>query len=208
MVDERIKSVSELRAALETDVVEAAQLLLGVFLIRGNRKARIVETEAYRAEGDPGSHAYRGPTPRNRVMFGRPGLCYVYFNYGCHWMLNIVAHPEGAAAAVLVRAAEPVEGLDEFRELRPKAKYDWDLLSGPGKLAAAFEIDGKDYGSDLLDARSSLRLEPGDPPPKILCGPRVGLAAGKGEEIPWRFVDGHALKFVSKPHPTVKSNLL
>jgi DNA-3-methyladenine glycosylase len=160
-----------------------------------------VETEAYRAEGDPGSHAYHGLTPRNRVMYGQPGLCYVYFNYGCHWMLNVVAHAEGAAAAVLVRAAEPVAGLEEFRLLRPKAKHDWDLLSGPGKLAAGFGINGKDYGLDLLDAGSSLRLEPGLPPTKILQSPRVGLAAGKGEEIPWRFADGHALRFVSRPHP-------
>lgn len=193
--------ISDLRAALNEDVLAAAPLLLGAILVRGNRKARLVEVEAYRAEGDAGSHAYRGPTPRNRVMFARPGLAYVYFNYGCHWMLNVVAHPEGQAAAILVRAAEPLEGLEEFRSIRPKAKRDWDLLSGPGKLAAAFEIDAKDYGIDLFDPNSSLRLEPGSPPRDILTDVRVGLASGKGDQLPWRFVDSHALRFVSKPHP-------
>lgn len=182
-------------------MIEAAQDLLGCYLIRGERRARIVEAEAYRAENDPGSHAFRGPTPRNRVMYGKPGLAYVYFNYGCHWMLNVVAHEEGRAAAVLIRAAEPVEGLEEFRRFRPKARKDADLLSGPGKLAAAFEITGRDYGLDLLDPHSSLRIEQGSKPSKIIAGPRVGLAPGKGEEIPWRFVDAHALRYVSKPHP-------
>jgi len=139
-------------------------------------------------------------------MYGRAGCAYVYFNYGCHWMLNVVAHEEGSAAAVLIRAAEPVDGLEEFRALRPKARHDWDLLSGPGKLAAAFGIDAQDYGLDLLDPSSSLRIAPGPTPAVILCGPRIGLATGKGEELPWRFVDGHALKFVSKPHPPSKTS--
>ena len=196
------KSLSTLRKTLENDVISAAQKLLGMELVRGNLRARIVETEAYRAEGDPGSHAFRGKTPRNSIMFGKPGLAYVYFTYGNHWMLNVVAHEEGNAAAVLVRAAAPLSGLELMRRRRPKAKHDYDLLSGPGKLAAAFGITGKDYGVDLFDAHSSLHLEAGRPPTKILCGTRIGLTLGKGDELPWRFVDGHGLRFVSRPHPS------
>src|SRR5256885_3634606 len=154
-------TLTSFRQFLEKDVVVAAHGVLGCYLVRGERLARIVEAEAYRAENDPGSHAFRGLTARNRVMFGRPGLAYVYFNYGCHWMLNVVCHEEGRAAAVLLRAAEPISGLETFRELRPKAKRDADLLSGPGKLCAAFGVTGKDYGIDLLDPHSDLRIEPG-----------------------------------------------
>lgn len=193
-----VKKQLALREALRHDVLSGAEHLLGATLIRGNRRARIVEVEAYRQEDDPGSHAFRGLTPRNQVMFGKPGFAYVYFNYGCHWMLNVVAHDEGRGAAVLIRAAEPLAGLDEFRAFRPKAKRDWDLLSGPGKLAAAFEITNRDYGIDLLDPSSDLRIEAGTRPSKILRGLRIGLAKGKGEDIPWRFVDGDALRFVSK----------
>ncbi len=195
-------NIADLRRALEDDVVAGAKCLLGTILVRGEREARIVEVEAYRAEGDPGSHAFRGPTPRNEAMYGPAGHAYVYFNYGCHWMLNVVAHSEGMAAAILVRAAEPKKGIDEMRLARPKAKKDWDLLSGPGKLAAGFGIDRRDYGIDLLDERSDLRILPGTMPSKILCGKRVGLAMGKGEDLPWRFVDGDALRYVSRPHPS------
>ncbi|HEY3780758.1 MAG TPA: DNA-3-methyladenine glycosylase [Fimbriimonadaceae bacterium] len=186
--------------ALRHDVVSGAEQLLGAILVRGNRRARIVEVEAYRQEDDPGSHAFRGLTPRNQIMFGKAGVAYVYFNYGCHWMLNVTANAEGRAAAVLIRAAEPLAGLEEFRELRPKVKHDYDLLSGPGKLAAGFGITKKDYGIDLFDPSSDLRIEAGAAPTKIVQGIRIGLALGKGEEIPWRFVDGDAGKYVSKPH--------
>jgi DNA-3-methyladenine glycosylase len=192
-----VKKQLALLEALRHDVLAGAEQLLGAVLIRGNRRARIVEVEAYRQEDDPGSHAFRGLTPRNQIMFGKAGFAYVYFNYGCHWMLNVVAHDEGSGAAVLIRAAEPLAGLEEFRALRPKAKHDYDLLSGPGKLAAAFEITKKDYGIDLFDPHSDLRIEAGPAPTKILRTTRIGLAAGKGEEIPWRFLDGHALKYVS-----------
>jgi DNA-3-methyladenine glycosylase len=192
-----VKKQLALLEALRHDVLSGAEHLLGAVLVRGNRRARIVEVEAYRQEDDPGSHAFRGVTPRNQIMFGKAGIAYVYFNYGCHWMLNVVAGEEGNGSAVLIRAAEPLAGLEEFRALRPKAKNDYDLLSGPGKLAAAFEITKKDYGIDLFDSHSDLRIEAGTAPTKILQGVRIGLAKGKGEEIPWRFVDGHALRFVS-----------
>jgi len=197
------KSLSGLRKAFETDVITAAQRLLGMELVRGNLRARIVEAEAYRQD-DPGSHAFRGKTPRNSIMFGKPGQAYVYFTYGNHWMLNVVAHEEGNAAAVLVRGAEPLSGLETMRKRRPKARHDYDLLSGPGKLAAAFGITGKDYGVDLFDPHSSLHLEAGRAPSKVLCGIRIGLTPGKGDDLPWRFLDGGALKFVSRPYPTLE----
>ena len=192
-------SLADLAKALEGDVVDACKALLGTHLVRGERRARIVEVEAYRGRDDPGSHAHRGMTPRTRIMFGKASHAYVYFNYGVHWMLNVVAEAEGEAAAVLIRAAEPLEGLDQMRELRPKAFKDTNLLSGPGKLAAAFNITGKDNGLNLLERRSDLHLEPATPPRRILAGTRIGLAPGKGENHPWRFIDAEALKWVSRP---------
>ncbi len=185
-------------AALKTDVLHASTALLGAILVRGNRRARIVETEAYRAD-DPGSHAFRGRTPRNEIMYGPPGFAYLYFNYGLHWMFKCTAHPKDDAAAILIRAAEPLEGIDQMLARRPRARRHEDILSGPGKLAAAFDITGDDYGVNLFDPSSPLRIEPGETPKKILSGVRIGLAKGKGHELPWRFVDGDALQWISKP---------
>lgn len=111
-----------------------------------------------------------------------------------HWMLNVSAWPEGVGAGVLLRAAVPLAGLEEMRVLRTKARCDEDLLSGPGKLAAAFGIDASAGGTDLF-AGGELRLEPGDPPIRVLYGPRIGISTGQEHE--WRFVDGEALPFVS-----------
>jgi DNA-3-methyladenine glycosylase len=188
----------QLFQALEGDVLSACEALLGWHLVRGPRRARIVEVEAYRSD-DPGSHAFRGKTNRNQIMYGAPGRAYVYFNYGVHWMLNVTAHEEGDAAAILVRAAEPLEGRESMYEHRPRAVKDEELLSGPGKLAAAFEITGVDNGSNLLDPSSELRIEPGEPVSKVLSGMRVGLATGKGDELPWRFVDAEKLRWISRP---------
>lgn len=190
-----------LREALFRDAREGARALLGTILVRGDRRARIVETEAYRNTDDPGSHAHRGRTPRNAPMFDRPGVAYAYFTYGAHWMLNVAAHPPGEGAAVLIRAAEPLEGLAAMRALRPLARDDQGLLSGPGKLAAAFEVGREHNGLDLLDPTSALRLEPGRPAPNVLAGGRVGLAHGKGEDLPWRYADAESLQWISKPIP-------
>lgn len=160
-------------------------------------RARIVETEAYRAADDPACHAFRGRTERTTVMFGPPGRAYVYFSYGCHWMLNIVAHEEGNAAAILVRAAEPLAGLEQMRVNRGVEK-DVDLLSGPGKLCRAFGILGGDNGVDLL-AGEDLRLEAGATPKHVLAGPRIGIS--QGVDFPWRFMDGDRLRWVSRPRP-------
>ena len=187
----------DLVSALNHDVVEASRLLLGCHLIRGNLRARIVETEAYRAD-EPACHAFRGQTERNAIMFGEPGRAYIYFSYGCHWMLNIVAHGPNDAAAILVRAAQPLQGLDEMRTRRPKAKREQDLLSGPGKLCAAFGIDRSDNGLDLLNPKSDLHLELGQAPKSILKGERIGIS--QAQDLLWRFADAEALPYVSKPH--------
>lgn len=187
---------SEFRVILAGDLLAAARALLGVHLVCGSMRARIVETEAY--GDDPGSHAHRGVTPRTKVMFDRPGLAYVYFTYGAHWMLNVTAQPEGNPGAILIRAAEPIAGLEEMRLRRLKAKSSVELLNGPGKLAQAFEIDGSFYGVDLLNRDSILRLEEGSKVGKVQNGNRIGLARGKGDGLPWRFFDADSLKFVSR----------
>ena len=187
----------ELLAALRSDVILGAQKLLGAELVRGTMRARIVETEAYRAEDDPGSHAYRGRTKRNAIMFEEPGFAYVYFNYGVHWMLNVTSHEPGRAAAVLIRAAEPLEGLDQMALNRGVADPR-NLLSGPGKLAKAFGITGADNGINLFDPSSSLYLEPPRSEVAVVSTVRIGLADGKGHELPWRFLDADGLRWVSR----------
>lgn len=186
-----------LRAALLQGPVEGALALLGCDLAWDTLRARVVEVEAY-DEGDPGSHSYRGRTARNEPMFGEPGRAYVYFTYGMHWCLNVVAGELGRGAAVLIRAAIPLEGLHLMRRRRVAARRDEDLLSGPARLTSAFGIDGTHNGLPLL-GDSEPRLEPGDAPTRILQGVRVGLAKGRGDETPWRFVDAEAQAWVSRP---------
>ena len=178
-------------------MLEGAKSLIGLTLVRGARRARIVEVEAYRTPDDPASHAHRGMTNRNAVMFGPAGRAYAYFNYGVHWMLNVTAHGEGDAAAVLIRAAEPLEGSELMSSLRNKARRDEDLLSGPGKLAAAFSVTGADTGIDLFSPESGLHLEPGRSCQLLLSGPRIGIRVGM--EHHWRFADGEAIRWLSRP---------
>ena len=179
------------------DTVLAAQFLLGCVIHHHKCSARIVETEAYRASDDPASHAHRGITNRNRVMFGPVGIAYVYFSYGAHWMLNVVAHAEGEAGAVLIRAAEPLTGLDIMAERRGTSRPE-ALLSGPGKLCQALGITKDCYDVDLF-ADGPLRIEPGPSPREIRASPRIGIAEGKGHETPWRFIDIEALPWISRP---------
>ena len=147
---------------------------------------RLSEVEAYAGPVDPASHAYRGRTPRNAVMFGPPGHLYVYFVYGMHWCCNVVCGPDGDASAVLLRAGAVVSGLDLARTRRPGVRSDADLARGPARLAAALGIDRAAGGADLLDPVSSVRLSRGDPVPDeaVRRGPRVGVAAAG--EVPWR----------------------
>ena len=159
----------------------------------GRLAVRIVEVEAYRGAVDPGSHAYRGRTPRTTVMFGPPGHLYVYFTYGMHWCANVVAlGAPGDASAVLLRAGEPLDGLDVMRARRPAARQDRDLCSGPARLAQALGIAKEENGASLL--RGPLGIYDDDVPPPGRPGrsTRIGLAPGKGETSPWRwFVTGN-----------------
>jgi DNA-3-methyladenine glycosylase len=150
--------------------------------------ARIVETEAYEPD-DPASHAFRGETARNSVMFGEPGHLYVYFTYGMHFCMNAVTGRAGEGMAVLLRAAEPIDGVDEMRRRRGRLR-DRELCSGPAKLCQAFGIDRSFDGADLVRG-NDLWIADGTPVPSslIVVGTRVGIR--KGLEHPWRFsVDG------------------
>lgn len=180
------------RRLFQGSVDEVAPCLLGALLISdlgGERVVvRMTEVEAYGGEGeDPGSHAYRGKSPRNATMFGAPGHIYVYFTYGMHWCANVVTGPEGSAAAVLLRAGEIIEGIEIARSRRPKAHKDRDLARGPARLTMALGLTGAQDGLDLLDANSPVRLEvPRKPLPVAAITPRTGVS-GLGAPTPWRF---------------------
>ncbi len=168
----------------------AAPSLLGCILVHGEARVRLVEVEAYGGSEDLGSHAARGVTPRNQVMFGPAGVSYVYLNYGMYWLMNVVCHTEGQPGAILLRAAEPLAGFGD--DSHPQ------LLAGPGRLGRALGLGRPHYGIDLLDPNSLLRLEPGEPCGEVLATPRIGLAAGKGDELPWRFIDRSRERFASR----------
>jgi DNA-3-methyladenine glycosylase len=181
------------RSFYARDPRELAPLLLNKLLMRRTANgrdrlaARIVEVEAYCGNEDPGSHAYRGLTPRTEVMFGPPGHLYVYFTYGMHWCANVVATRPDDGAAVLLRAAAPVHGVETMRSRRIRARTDRELCSGPARLCQAFGITGAENGADLV--RGPLRIvDDGVPPPESPgISVRVGLAPGRGDEFPWRF---------------------
>ena len=175
------------RAFFDRDSLAVAPDLLNKVLIGHGVSARLVEVEAYRAEADPGSHAYRGRTPRNATMFGAAGTLYVYFSYGNHWCMNAVCGPGARADAVLLRAAAPLTGLPTMRRRRVKARRDRDLTAGPGRLGEAFAADRVLDGTSLL--RGPLRIvDDGTPPPRHPgVSARIGLAGGRGENLPYRF---------------------
>jgi len=156
----------------------------------GVRAGRIVEVEAYCGQADPGSHAFRGMTPRNRTMFGPPGGLYVYFTYGMHWCANVVCGDEGEGVAVLLRALSPVSGLEAMFAARPRARRERDLCSGPAKLCQAFGLDGSFDGADLVHGdRGVWLVDDGTPPPAHpVQTTRIGLSAGA--EHPWRWCVG------------------
>jgi DNA-3-methyladenine glycosylase len=150
---------------------------------------RLTEVEAYQGALDPGSHAYRGLTPRNSIMFGEPGYVYVYFTYGMHFCMNLVCEGVGTAAAVLLRAGEVVEGVELAS--RRRGSPPRDLARGPARLAVALGVGRAEYGLDACDPAGTLRVRSPDRHTRghVLTGPRVGLSAGA--EIPWRFwLDG------------------
>lgn len=158
-----------------------ARDLLGTVLVRrepeGELRGRIVETEAYEGQDDPASHAFRGPTPRTRVMFGPPGRLYVYRSYGMHWCLNVVTDQDGTAGAVLVRALEPLAGIDIMRGRRGRTALT-ELCSGPGKLCQAYGITGVQNGADLQAGEIWIEAD-GRGPATIETTPRVGLSAAR-----------------------------
>lgn len=165
---------------------EVAPLLLNKLLTCGGRTGRIIEVEAYGGIDDPASHAHRGPTPRSATMFGPPGRLYVYRSYGVHWCANVVAHAEDAPGAVLIRAIEPLHGVEEMWARRPAARRATDLGSGPGRLCAALGIEGAHDGTDLLGRGAAVRLlDDGTPAPTPAVGRRVGISAAT--DLPWRF---------------------
>jgi DNA-3-methyladenine glycosylase len=175
------------RRFYDRDALEVAPELLNKLLVGSCVSARLVEVEAYRADEDPGSHAFRGRTARNATMFGRPGLLYVYFSYGNHWCMNAVCGPGRRAHAVLLRAAAPVEGIAVMRARRPKARSDRELCAGPGRLGQAFAVDRSFDGTDLTSGVVRI-VDDGVPPPaEPVVSRRVGLAPGRGDELPWRF---------------------
>jgi DNA-3-methyladenine glycosylase len=179
-----VPSSAELGDLLVRPVLEVAPRLLGAVLRHGDVACRLTEVEAYDGAGDPGSHAFRGRTPRNEVMFGPPGRLYVYFTYGMHWCCNVVCGPEGAASAVLLRAGEITEGLDVARTRRTAARGDRELARGPARLCQALGIDSAHNGHDL--SVPPLTLTPaGSPARAVVTGPRVGLR--QASDRPWRF---------------------
>jgi DNA-3-methyladenine glycosylase len=171
------------------DPRDVAPDLLNKVLVCGTRSGRIVETEAYCGSIDPGAHSYRGMTPRTEVMFGPPGHLYVYFSYGMHWCCNPVCGPEGEGWAVLLRALEPVAGVEDMRPLRPKAKRDIDLANGPGKLTQALGIDRRHNGADLVKGDRNVSIvDDGTPPPTDpIVTWRIGFGQNPARDYPWRF---------------------
>ena len=181
----------------ERSVHEVAQELIGCTLMHGDCGGVIVETESYERD-DPACHAYVGRTARNEVLFGPPGRAYVYLSYGIHSLLNAVAEPDGAAAAVLIRALEPTVGVEAMRQRRGRHR-DQELCSGPGKLTEALGVGLSDNGASLSAPPFTVL------PPEgawratgVTAGSRIGIS--KATERPWRFCATDN-RFVSRPWP-------
>ncbi|WP_300400971.1 DNA-3-methyladenine glycosylase [uncultured Nocardioides sp.] len=171
-------------ALLAGDVLDVAPRLLGASLTHAGVTVRLTEVEAYAGSDDPGSHAYRGPTPRTRVMFGPPGRLYAYFSYGMHVCANVVTGREGTASAVLLRAGEVVDGVDLARERRATTR-ERDLARGPANLCRALGIGLDLDGTDLSRGPVRLVLAAAPDPGRVSTGPRVGLRGAP--DRPWRF---------------------
>ena len=182
-------------------VNESAPHLLGCRVLTSLGSFQIVEVEAYGSSDDPASHAFRGQTQRNQVMFGPAGYVYTYFNYGCHWMFNISAQIQGCAAAILIRAGVPLDNLAVIQQNRPKARTELEFLNGPGKICAAYQINKSHYGINIFDSESTLKIDPFNSPKSYVSLPRVGLASGKGDDKLWRFIDTTSCQWASNPRP-------
>jgi DNA-3-methyladenine glycosylase len=178
-------------------VHEVAHDLIGCVVRHRGSAGRIVETESYHEE-EPACHAYAGLTARTGTLFGPPGVAYVYRSYGIHALLNAVAEEDGVGAAVLIRALEPLDGVELMRARRGLGR-DEDLCSGPGKLTQALGIGLELNRSSLLDGPVGIESGPARAPrPRIVSGVRVGIT--KAAELPWRFCDAGS-RHVSRPWP-------
>ena len=178
-------------------VHQVARDLVGATLRHGETAGRIVEVESYHEE-EPACHAFIGPRPRTEVLFGPPGYAYVYRSYGIHALVNAVAEADGVGAAVLIRAIEPIEGIDLMRQRRGAVR-DEELTNGPGKLTAALAIGLDLNGVSLEDGPISIEPRPDDArEPRIVTGTRIGIT--KAAELPWRFCDATS-PYVSRPWP-------
>ncbi|MGS2587148.1 DNA-3-methyladenine glycosylase [Streptomyces hebeiensis] len=185
------------REFFDRPVLEVATDLLGRVLVRstdeGSIELRLTEVEAYAGAVDPGSHAFRGRTARNAVMFGPPGHAYVYFTYGMWHCLNLVCGPEGEASGVLLRAGEILHGAELTRKRRLSARHDRELAKGPARLATALDVDRSLNGADVCAGPGApLSIQAGTPitDDQLRSGPRTGVG-GDGASHPWRFwIDG------------------
>jgi DNA-3-methyladenine glycosylase len=178
-------------------VHDVARDLIGCVVRHGETAGRIVETESYHME-EPACHAYAGVTERTSTLFGPPGDAYVYFSYGIHSLLNAVAEGEGVGAAVLIRALEPVDGIEVMRARRRTAR-DEGLCNGPGKLTQALDIGLSLNGTSLIEGPIEiLAREPGSREPRVVIGERIGIT--KAADLPWRFCDADS-RHVSRPWP-------
>jgi DNA-3-methyladenine glycosylase len=181
-------------ADFDVDAHEMAQRLIGAVLLVDGIGGRIVETEAY-DRTDPASHSHSGPTPRNQAMFGPPGRAYVYRSYGIHWCLNMVCREEGHGAGVLIRAIEPLKGIEVMCERR--GLHDVRLLcSGPGRVGQALAIVHAMNGHRL--DQKPFEVHAPDHLHEVLVGPRIGIS--KAADVPWRFGLAGS-KFLSRPFP-------
>jgi DNA-3-methyladenine glycosylase len=168
------------RAELPHDTIALARFLIGKVVVHdlpcGRLSGRIVEAEAY-PPGDPAGHHFRGPTPRIRSMYLHPGHAYVYFNYGAHFMLNVASEPAGTAGGILIRALEPLDGVEWMQRHRGTSKL-LDLTRGPGRVAAALRIDRRHDGRDLCGARGELWL--GELVPEAIAAEPASKAGTRG----------------------------
>ena len=188
------------RAFYDRPVLDVARDLLGAVVVAGGVSLRLTEVEAYAGGRDPASHAFRGRTPRNDVMFGPPGHAYVYFTYGMHYCMNLVCGPDGEASAVLLRAGAVVSGVDVARRRRA-ASNDRDLARGPARLTRALGVDRQHNGVDVTLRGSSIVVVEGSGvvDADVRWGPRVGIR--EAADLPWRaWVEGEASVSTYRPH--------
>jgi DNA-3-methyladenine glycosylase len=204
------------REFFDRPAIEVGPELLGCVLSHqtpeGLVAVELTEVEAYMGREDPASHAYRGQTPRNAVMFGPPGYAYVYFTYGMHFCVNLVCQLEGSASAVLLRAGRIVAGEELARARRPSSRRAQDLASGPARLCQALAIDRTQNGADVCTAGSALLITSStDRYDKKICqGPRVGISSAA--DVPWRYwisgdptVSAYRAHVPRKPKPVTPS---